>query len=178
MPQYRVEFNEFPFSIKVYREINNRLMLAKMGFFFQFQWYFISNFCNLLLFRFDTSKSSLIFSDQLLQMTTSLSSSLIYGIGENSKETLLHDMNYKTWQQFASQNHPNNFRVSIYLFVIRLFCFLSKKFFYQSQQKTNLYSQFPMYLNVEPDGNSHVVVFYNSNPSGSFNIYICLWIFS
>lgn len=28
-----------------------------------------------------------------------------------------------------------------------------------------MYSQFPMYLNIEPDGNSNVVVFYNSNPS-------------
>ena len=27
-----------------------------------------------------------------------------------------------------------------------------------------------MYLNIEPDGNSHVVVFYNSNPSGRFSI--------
>ena len=33
------------------------------------------------------------------------------------------------------------------------------------KEKLNTYSQFPMYLNIEPDGNSHVVVFYNSNPS-------------
>lgn len=31
-----------------------------------------------------------------------------------------------------------------------------------------------MYLNIEPDGKSHVVVFYNSNPSGKlkFTYYI------
>jgi hypothetical protein len=31
-----------------------------------------------------------------------------------------------------------------------------------------------MYLNIEPDGNSHLVVFYNSNPSGGFFFYYTL----
>jgi len=66
----------------------------------------------------------------------------VFGIGENSKETFMHDMNFKTWPLFASQNHPHN-----------------------SKERPNLYSQFPMYLNIEPDGSSNVVVFYNSNPS-------------
>lgn len=39
---------------------------------------------------------------------------------------------------------------------------------YSIKEKPNLYSQFPMYLNIEPDGNSHLVVFYNSNPSGLY----------
>ena len=34
------------------------------------------------------------------------------------------------------------------------------------KEKPNLYSQFPMYMNIEPDGNANLVVFYNSNPSG------------
>jgi alpha-glucosidase (family GH31 glycosyl hydrolase) len=29
----------------------------------------------------------------------------------------------------------------------------------------NLYSQFPVYVNIEPDGNCHLVAFYNSNPT-------------
>jgi alpha-glucosidase (family GH31 glycosyl hydrolase) len=75
-------------------------------------------------------------------LTTKLSSPFLFGIGENGKENFMHDMNYKTWPLFASQNHPIT-----------------------SRDKPNLYSQFPMYLNIEPDGNSHVVVFHNSNPS-------------
>lgn len=35
-----------------------------------------------------------------------LSSAYVFGIGEHSKETLMHDMNYKTWPMFASHNHP------------------------------------------------------------------------
>ena len=39
------------------------------------------------------------------------------------------------------------------------------------KEKINLYSQFPCYLNIEPDGKSHLVVFYNSNPSGNIFIF-------
>ncbi len=34
-----------------------------------------------------------------------------------------------------------------------------------------------MYLNIEPDGKSHVVVFYNSNPSGKFKFSYCIYDF-
>jgi hypothetical protein len=117
-PEYRVELSDYPFSIKVFRNSTNTCI-------------------------FDTSGSSLIFSDQFVQLTTLLSSPNVFGIGESSKENFLHDMNYKTWPLFASMNHPTT-----------------------AQLKPNLYSQFPMYINIEPDGNSNLVVFYNSNPSG------------
>ena len=115
---------------------------------------------------FDTSESSLIFSDQFIQLTTQLSSPNVFGIGENSKGSFMHDMNYKTWPLFASQNHPNTAQVNIFIFTRN---FLFKLYNFINQEKPNLYSQFPMYLNIEPDGNSHVVVFYNSNPSGEQN---------
>ena len=55
----------------------------------------------------------MIFSDQLLQLTTTLSSPNVFGIGENGKENFLHDMNFKSWPLSASQNHPASTRVSL-----------------------------------------------------------------
>ncbi|CAF0863003.1 unnamed protein product [Brachionus calyciflorus] len=116
-PEYRIEYSDLPFSFKVIRNKTGQVI-------------------------FDTHESPLVFSNQFLQITTKLSSPYIFGIGENSKEHFIHDLNYKSWPLFASQNHP-----------------------YNSMENQNLYSQFPAYLNIEPDGNSHMVVFYNSNPS-------------
>ena len=104
-----------------------------------------------MLFSFDTSQSSMVFSDQLLQLTTKLASPYVFGIGENSKDTFMHDMNFKSWPLFASQNHPRASSST-------------------REQRINGYSQFPAYLNIEPDGNSNLVVFYNSNPSGKLFI--------
>ena len=64
-----------------------------------------------IIIRFDTSSSSLIFSDQFLQLTTTLASPYVFGIGESSKENFMHDMNFKSWPLLASNNHPNNARV-------------------------------------------------------------------
>jgi hypothetical protein len=74
-------------------------------------YYFVKIFLilNMLLFnkRFDTTQTSMVFSDQLLQITTRLSSPYVFGIGESSKETFMHDVNFKSWPLFASQNHPS-----------------------------------------------------------------------
>ena len=60
---------------------------------------------------FDTSASTLVFSDQFVQITTLLSSPNVFGIGENSKENFLHEMTYRTWPLFSSMNHPSTANV-------------------------------------------------------------------
>ncbi|CAF1050362.1 unnamed protein product [Rotaria sordida] len=51
---------------------------------------------------FDTSLGSLILNDQFLQIVTRLQSPHIYGFGENSHDTLKHNVNErKTWGIFA-----------------------------------------------------------------------------
>jgi hypothetical protein len=80
----------------------------------------------------------------------------------------MHDMTFKSLPLFTSMNHPNIARVSTKkdrVCMVMYFC-LKCSIFAHFKEKINLYSQFPSYLNIEPDGNSHLVVFYNSNPSG------------
>jgi hypothetical protein len=42
-----------------------------------------------------------MFGDQFLQIATFLPSKNIYGFGENTHQSLRHDINYKTWPLFA-----------------------------------------------------------------------------
>lgn len=76
----------------------------------------------------------------------------------------MHDMNFKTLTLFASQNHPYMAQVIDNFPLWWWNWFFTKLFF--SKETPNLYSQFPMYINIERDGSCNVVVFYNSNPSG------------
>ncbi|RNA12390.1 maltase- intestinal-like [Brachionus plicatilis] len=82
-PLYRIEYTEFPFGFQVIRNATDQVI-------------------------FDTNESPLVFSNQFLQITTKLSSHYVFGIGENNKQNFLHDMNFKSWPLFASQNHPYN----------------------------------------------------------------------
>jgi len=56
----------------------------------------------------DTSIGGLIFTDQFLQIASYLPSKNIYGFGENTHQTLRHDLNYKTWQLFATDLPPGD----------------------------------------------------------------------
>jgi hypothetical protein len=57
---------------------------------------------------FDTSIGGLMFGDQFLQIATYLPSKNIYGFGENTHQSLRHDLNYKTWPLFAQDSGPGD----------------------------------------------------------------------
>ncbi|CAH7470255.1 Mgam [Phodopus roborovskii] len=79
---YRVEVTKQPFSIKVTRRSNNRVL-------------------------FDSSIGPLLFSDQFLQLSTYLPSANVYGLGEHVHQRYRHDMNWKTWTLFSRDTTPN-----------------------------------------------------------------------
>ncbi|XP_038174418.1 maltase-glucoamylase, intestinal isoform X2 [Arvicola amphibius] len=78
---YQVEVSKQPFSIKVTRKSNNRVL-------------------------FDSSIGPLMFSDQFLQLSTRLPSANVYGLGEHVHQQYQHDMNWKTWALFARDTFP------------------------------------------------------------------------
>jgi len=56
--------------------------------------------------RFDSTVAPLVYADQFLQVSSRLSSELVYGLGEH-KAKLLH--NASNWQQYtmwAKDEHP------------------------------------------------------------------------
>ncbi|KAK7797627.1 hypothetical protein U0070_006683, partial [Myodes glareolus] len=78
---YQVDVLKQPFSIKVTRKNNNRVL-------------------------FDSSIGPLIFSDQYLQLSTFLPSANVYGLGEHIHQQYRHDMNWKTWPLFSRDTFP------------------------------------------------------------------------
>ncbi|CAG2100956.1 unnamed protein product [Medioppia subpectinata] len=89
-------------------------------------------------FPFDTSIGGLIFSDQLLHISTYLPTKHIYGFGENTHHSLKHNINYKTWNLFSRGEGPDDGVI-------------------------NLYGVHPFYTGLESDGKSHGILFLNSN---------------
>ncbi|KAM6201840.1 maltase-glucoamylase-like [Rhynchocyon petersi] len=87
--KYLVEVSERPFSIKVSRRSNNRVL-------------------------FDSSIGPLLFSDQLLQLSIRLPSANVYGLGEHVHQQYRHDMNWKTWPIFARDTTPNRDGTNLY----------------------------------------------------------------
>ncbi|XP_052029484.1 maltase-glucoamylase [Apodemus sylvaticus] len=79
---YKVDVTKEPFSIKVTRNSNNRVL-------------------------FDSSIGPLLFSDQFLQLSTHLPSANVYGLGEHVHQQYRHDMNWKTWSMFSRDTTPN-----------------------------------------------------------------------
>jgi hypothetical protein len=56
---------------------------------------------------FDTSLGGLTFSDQYLQITTTLPSNNLFGIGENEQMTFKHDFSSrKIWPLFTRDQPP------------------------------------------------------------------------
>lgn len=113
-PEYVVKYRESPFGISVTRRTNGAILFDTM-----------------------IDSAPLIFADQFIQISSQLSTHLLYGIG-GRKSTLLH--NASSWQQFAmwARDQPPQFN-------------------------TNLYGSHPFYINIEPDGLSHGVFLLNSN---------------
>ncbi|XP_068943501.1 maltase-glucoamylase [Petaurus breviceps papuanus] len=86
---YRVEVEKEPFSIKVIRQSNNRVL-------------------------FDSGIGPLQFAQQYLQLSIQLPSANVYGLGEHVHQQYRHDMDWKTWPIFPRDNTPNDGMTNLY----------------------------------------------------------------
>eukprot|EP00095_Tigriopus_kingsejongensis_P010472 maker-scaffold1269_size51662-snap-gene-0.10 protein:Tk10472 transcript:maker-scaffold1269_size51662-snap-gene-0.10-mRNA-1 annotation:"maltase- intestinal-like" len=86
---------------------------------------------------FDTGLPGFVFSDQFIQVSTKLPSTNVYGLGENEQYSYRHDLNWKRWVAYGRDQPPS--------------------------YDANMYGTHPMYTVVEDDGNTHSVLFLNSN---------------
>uniref|UniRef100_A0A452UGQ7 Maltase-glucoamylase n=1 Tax=Ursus maritimus TaxID=29073 RepID=A0A452UGQ7_URSMA len=86
---YDVTVSKQPFSIRVIRRSNNRVLL-------------------------DSGIGPLLFADQFLQLSTRLPSANVYGLGEHVHQQYRHDMNWKTWSMFARDTTPNGDGTNLY----------------------------------------------------------------
>ncbi|KAM3922289.1 lysosomal alpha-glucosidase-like [Leptodactylus fuscus] len=110
-PQYEVQIIEDPFSLVVKRKSNGQELV-------------------------NTGLAPLLYADQFLQISTTLPSHYIYGLGEH-----LTSLNLNTnWSQLTFWNRDIN-----------------------PQKETNLYGSHPFYLALEKDGSAHGVFLLNSN---------------
>ncbi|XP_078273960.1 lysosomal alpha-glucosidase isoform X2 [Rhinoraja longicauda] len=110
-PMYTVEYSEEPFGIVVRRRSTRTVLL-------------------------NTTVAPLFFADQFLQMSTSLPSAYLYGLGEH-RAAFLQSVQWNTLTFWARDTPP--------------------------QESINLYGVHPFYLSLEPDGKSHGVFLLNSN---------------
>uniref|UniRef100_F7BGL5 Maltase-glucoamylase n=1 Tax=Monodelphis domestica TaxID=13616 RepID=F7BGL5_MONDO len=86
---YHVDCVEEPFSIKVTRKSNNRVL-------------------------FDTGIGPLQFAQQYLQLSIQLPSANVYGLGEHVHQQYRHDMDWKTWPIFSRDTTPNEDMTNLY----------------------------------------------------------------
>ncbi|XP_057366105.2 maltase-glucoamylase-like [Daphnia carinata] len=87
---------------------------------------------------FDTSMGGLTIAEQFLMISTKLPTHYLYGFGENTHDTLLHDMNYRIWPIFSRGQAPG-------------------------MANLNVYGAQPFYMASEEDGLSHGVFLLNSH---------------
>ncbi|XP_068177890.1 lysosomal alpha-glucosidase isoform X2 [Antennarius striatus] len=110
-PDYVVEVSKQPFALIVKRKSTGAVLL-------------------------NTTAAPLFYADQFLQISTTLPSSFIYGLGEH-RSTFLHDVQWNTLTMWARDVPPT--------------------------ELTNLYGVHPFYLVMEDGGNAHGVFLLNSN---------------
>uniref|UniRef100_A0A4W3K2V3 alpha-glucosidase n=1 Tax=Callorhinchus milii TaxID=7868 RepID=A0A4W3K2V3_CALMI len=77
------------------------------------------------------------FTDQFIQISTSLPSENIYGLGETEHSSFKLDLNWNTWGMFAKDQPPGH--------------------------QLNSYGSHPFYMCLENDANAHGVFLFNSN---------------
>ncbi|XP_066442877.1 lysosomal alpha-glucosidase-like [Eleutherodactylus coqui] len=109
--QYDVKIIEEPFGLIISRKKNGQILL-------------------------DTTVAPLLFADQFIQMSTSLASNFIYGLGEHLTSINL-DLNWTTLTFWNRDLIP--------------------------RKDANLYGTHPFYVAMEEDGSSHGVFLLNSN---------------
>ncbi|ESN92523.1 hypothetical protein HELRODRAFT_186140 [Helobdella robusta] len=114
MTDYKVEYSPSPFGLKVTRKSNGAILFDSM----------IPN-------------APLIYADQFLQMTSRLSTEMLYGLGENYGPLLINASEARTFYFWARDQFPG--------------------------EHTNLYGSHPFYINIEPDKKAHGVFLLNSN---------------
>lgn len=110
-PNYTVEISKQPFGLIVKRSSTGAVLL-------------------------NTTVAPLFYADQFLQISTSLPSQFIYGLGEH-RSTFLHDVHWNTLTMWARDVPP--------------------------MELTNLYGAHPFYLAMEDGGNAHGFFLLNSN---------------
>ncbi|XP_036037736.1 putative maltase-glucoamylase-like protein FLJ16351 [Onychomys torridus] len=86
---YYVEVINKPFSIRIMRKSNNRVLL-------------------------DTGIGPLQFDQQYLQLSFRLPSSNVYGLGEHVHQQYLHNMSWNTWPIFTRDALPTEGMVNLY----------------------------------------------------------------
>ncbi|XP_022104698.1 maltase-glucoamylase, intestinal-like [Acanthaster planci] len=109
---YHVAFTSDPFTLKITRKDTGTIL-------------------------WDTSLGPLIFSDQFLQITTTLPSSNLYGFGENEHPSFRHNIQWTSWGMFSRDQPPGG--------------------------DANLYGVHPFYMSLEEDYKAHGVLLLNSN---------------
>ncbi|XP_030789258.1 putative maltase-glucoamylase-like protein FLJ16351 [Rhinopithecus roxellana] len=86
---YYVEVTDKPFSIKIMRTSNRRVLL-------------------------DTSIGPLQFAQQYLQLSFRLPSANVYGLGEHVHQQYRHNMTWKTWPIFTRDATPTKGMINLY----------------------------------------------------------------
>uniref|UniRef100_G1QQE1 Maltase-glucoamylase 2 (putative) n=1 Tax=Nomascus leucogenys TaxID=61853 RepID=G1QQE1_NOMLE len=86
---YYVEVTDKPFSIKIMRTSNRRVLL-------------------------DTSIGPLQFAQQYLQLSFRLPSANVYGLGEHVHQQYRHNMTWKTWPIFTRDATPTEGMINLY----------------------------------------------------------------
>lgn len=110
-PDYIVEISKQPFGLIVKRRSTGAVLL-------------------------NSTVAPLFYADQFLQLSTSLPSQFIYGLGEH-RSTFLHDVHWNTLTMWARDVPP--------------------------MEQTNLYGAHPFYLAMEDGGSAHGFFLLNSN---------------
>ncbi|XP_052536273.1 lysosomal alpha-glucosidase-like [Tympanuchus pallidicinctus] len=110
-PIYSLEFSQDPFGVLLRRQGTGTVLL-------------------------NTTVAPLIFADQFLQISTTLPSRFLYGLGEH-RSTLLHSLDWNTLTLWARDVAPT--------------------------ESFNLYGAHPFYLLMEEGGDAHGVFLLNSN---------------
>uniref|UniRef100_A0A4W3J130 Alpha glucosidase 2 n=1 Tax=Callorhinchus milii TaxID=7868 RepID=A0A4W3J130_CALMI len=113
-PTYTVQYSPKPFGLIVTRKSTGAVLYGLLN----------------------TTLAPLLFADQFLQISTSLPSPYIYGLGEH-QAGFLHTVQWNTLTFWARDCPPRDF--------------------------VNLYGVHPFYLSIEPNGTSHGVFLLNSN---------------
>ncbi|KAK7798778.1 hypothetical protein U0070_005760 [Myodes glareolus] len=86
---YSVEVTKMPFSIRIIRKSNSKVLL-------------------------DTGIGPLQFAEQYLQLSFRLPSSNVYGLGEHVHQQYLHNMSWNTWPIFTRDATPTEGMANLY----------------------------------------------------------------
>ncbi|XP_074682002.1 sucrase-isomaltase, intestinal-like [Strix aluco] len=92
---------------------------------------------NVSAVMWDSPLIDLFFSNQYLQITTTVPSTSVYGFGEHEHLSFKHSMDFVTYGMFSRDQAPT--------------------------PSANLYGVHPFYMCVEADSNAHGVLLLNSN---------------